>query len=430
MARALTALAALLLAASAEAQIETYRLPRAAAPPGLDGLLNDACWRSALTLTDFGLLGRAKAKAKPPATACMMCYDADYLYVAFRCAEPTPDRLKLKIKRHDGPTWMDDCVEIFFNPSGDRERYVQTVVNAAGVIMDAYFPRPGGKMDRGYESGVEAVTKIGKSEWTMEARFPFAGLPLTGPRETWTFHMARSRRAGRGEYLTSLKSHTGGYHDIARFDRLIGIDLPERPIGLVRADLGELFRGRNIARATLRNWGKRKVTAKVSAGVAGNPREERAVALAPGKTATVEVPWRLAEADAGKRVSLDVRTGGRLQQRRALVLPPLKPLFGDPKRRAHFMYADAPVTLDLPVRVAEGDRDGLRLRWQARDAAGRLVGRGLTSLRDVKAVLRLYWPRWRSSRYTLQLELLRQGKAVESAERTILLVENPWREDG
>jgi len=160
-------------ATGAQAGVATYRISRTATPPRLDGKLDDACWKGALKIQGFGLLGKGKASGDLPPTSAFLAYDADYLYVAYRNGEPLSDRLILKAKQHDGRTWMDDCVEMFFNPSGDRRRYVQIVVNAAGVAMDGSYPGPSTRMDLGYESGIEVKTRIGKGEWTSRPGFPF-----------------------------------------------------------------------------------------------------------------------------------------------------------------------------------------------------------------------------------------------------------------
>jgi len=413
------------LAVQAEAEIGTYRITRAATPPRVDGVLDDDCWKTALVVEDFGLLGGGKATANVPPTQAMLTYDADHLYVAYRCGEPPNSRLVVKTRTHDGRTWTDDCVEMFFNPSGDRRRYVQIVINAAGVTADASFDGSPGTMDLGYESGTEAATKLGHSGWTLEARIPFAGLPLTGPSNAWTFHLARTRPAS-GQHLTMLRSPASSFHDIARFDMLEGISLPERPIGVSCASLGTMFRGRNIARAMLKNWGKQAVTVDVSAGLMGTGgRSRRSVNVEPGRTKTVAIPWDLGADTPGRRASLVVRLGERVLYERSVVVGPFGEIIGRLRRNAYCIRWDAFVRITVPVRIAEGSRGDVQLRWQARGADGRRVGSGQTVVRDPTAVIRIYWPRWQPDRYTLHLELIQDERVLASADRTVLLVESP-----
>jgi len=430
-----TLVAAVLLAAicasRADAQIMTYRITRTTDPPAIDGVLDDACWKTACAVTDFALLGRGEAKeGELPPTRAMLTYDADSVYVAFHCVEPLSDRLVTAATEHDDPTWMDDGVELFFNPSGDRQRYVQIAVNAAGVLMDGYIPRPGVRLDTTYETGAAARTRVGKGEWAMEIKVPFAGLPLTGPSGVWTFHLARNRRAAQ-QLITALHSPVSGYHEITKFDRLEGISLPERPVGLMRVSLGEMFQGVNICRVTLKNWGKHAASVTVHAGIVGEKapqRRRQPATIGPGAEMTVEVPWELRPDAGGKRAGLEVRSGDRLLQARSFVVGEVPPIFGALRRRAFYFSQHEFVRMELPVQLAEGSRRNVRLRWEAVAGDGARVGRGLTLVRDPLAVIRLYWQRWQDGRYAIRFTLVRDDTPLASTEQQVRLVANPWGE--
>ena len=86
------------------------------------------------------------------------------------------------------------------------------------------------------------------------------------------------------------------------------------------------------------------------------------------------------------------------------------------------------VRVELPVNLAERSRLDARLRWQAVNGGGQPVGRGLTTLRDRTAVLRLYWPRWAEGSYRLHLNLERGGEKLGRTQEAIRLVMNPWGE--
>jgi len=414
---------------AASSEIRTHRITRAASAPRIDGVLDDDCWKTALVLDDFRPLGGGQANADVPSTRAMLAYDADHLYVAYRCSEPPNSRLAVRTRTHDGRTWTDDCVEMFFNPSGDRRRYVQIVVNAAGVTADASFNGSPETMDLGYESGTEAATKAGNGAWTLEARIPFAGLPPTGPSSVWTFHLARTRPAS-GQHLTMLRSGASSFHDIDKFDALEGVSLPERPIGVSCASLGTMFRGRNIARATLENWGKQAVTVDVSAGLVGTgDRSRRSVRVEPGRTKTVAISWDLGPDAPGQRATLAMRLGKHVLHERSAVVGPFGKIIGRLRRNAYYIQWDAYVKITVPVRIAEGSRREVQLRWQATDADGRRVGSGQTVVRDPTAVIRLYWPPWQPGRYTIHLELTDGRRVLASAEQTILLAESPTGDD-
>ena len=418
-------------------EVVTYRVGRAREAPSVDGRLDDACWRSACVVDTFGPLGGGQADGTP-ATRALLSYDADFLYVAFDCREPLSDKLEARTLEHDGPTWKDDGVEIFLNPSGDRERYVQLAINVAGTVMDGYIGRPGEKVDTSYETGAEAKAVIATGSWSLELRVPFAGLPLAGPRGAWTFHLARNRRAA-GQLLTSLQSATSGFHEIAKFDRLEGIELPERPVGVVRVAPGEFLRGTNVCRVRLRNWGEERAEVTLRAGIGLGRSESEgetesegvgvaSVVLPPGEEAGAEVAWDLREQDAGTTFRLAVRLGERLLQSHAVAVPNVPALFGRVRCPVFYFSQHRFVRVELPVNLAERSRLDARLRWQAVNGGGQPVGRGLTTLRDRTAVLRLYWPRWAEGSYRLHLNLERGGEKLGRTQEAIRLVMNPWGE--
>ncbi len=419
----------LLACAAAQAQIATYTVPRTNQPPKLDGRLDDACWKKACVVDSFGLLGGQAAKKRPTAkTVAYLTYDSDALYVAYRCEEPLADKLIITTKEHDGPTWKDDGVELFFNPSGDRKRYCQIAINAAGVIMDNYGALPARTLDKSYETGATANARIGKGEWTLEVRIPFAGLPIEDLDSPWTFHLARHRAAGN-ELITSLRSPVTGFHELDSFDVLKGISLKHRRVAVKSIDVGELLAGTNIARCTLKNVSSKPAKVTVAAGVAGANaphRAQKTLSLAPGAVADAEVRWVLNDGLAGKEAFLAVRLDGQVLRRVAKRIESVPPIFGELSLRAHYCDPNEPVRLELPIQLAEGSRGECRLAWTASDASGATVGHGLTVVRGSSAVLRLYWLRWRPGWYTLSLDLTRRGQAIASRTEQIRLVPSPW----
>ena len=425
----IAAVLALALAATlSRAEIASYKLARTAQPPTMDGALDDACWKTATRVTSFGLLGRGKkGKADVPPTTALLTTDGTSLYVGVRCGEPLSDKLIVYATEHDGKTWNDDAVEMFFNPSGDRQRYVQFAINTRAVIMDSYYARARARGDLSYESGALAKTRIGKGEWTLEVRIPLAALPQIGESETWTFHIARHRAAGK-QLITSLTSPATGFHTIGVFDRLTGVKLPERVVTVRGVSLGDLYRGVNLCKLNLESRAGRPVKAEISAGVTG-AEATRTLTLAPGASQAVALPWTLKPDDSGKRITLKVRADGKDVLIQSVIVKKVPDLFGAFARNAYYLSTHRFVRLDLPVRLAEGSRKDLRLRWQAMTADGERAGDGLTSLPDPRAVIRLYWPKWRGDLYTLRLELVRGNAVLGAAERRVRLVEDPWGDD-
>ncbi|NOY81131.1 MAG: hypothetical protein GXP31_09015 [Kiritimatiellaeota bacterium] len=419
--------------AAVQAEIATYRIQRAETPPTVDGSLSDPCWTKACRVTSFHPLGTAAGTtAAVPATEAWLTYDAQALFIAFRCREPLAAGLEAPERPHDGPTWRDNGVEIFLDPAGNRTQYVQIAVNLAGSIMDGFIPSPAGKLNLGWETGASAAVRVGDNEWTLEIRVPFSGLPLTRPRGPWTFHLARNRAAA-GQHLTSLRTPVSGYHEIANFARLEGIDLPEFAVCVLNATPGESFAGINRCRVLLRNWGKAPAAVRLAAGIEGEARPKRtrkALLLAANSTTTAVLPWTLEAGDGGKRFAIEVRLAenNRLIRRQTWPLPEPPPILGKIERPVFYYRQSRCVLLTIPINLAEGSRGRARLSWQARNARGDIVGNGFTTAPNRDAVLRLYWPHWFPGRYTLHMTLARNGGVLAESEQPLRLVENPWNE--
>jgi len=69
-----------------------YFVERASTPPAIDGKLDDACWREAEPITDFGLSESGGVRSKdylPPKMEMKLVWDGEYLYIAAKSREDT-----------------------------------------------------------------------------------------------------------------------------------------------------------------------------------------------------------------------------------------------------------------------------------------------------------------------------------------------------
>lgn len=180
-------------------------------PPRIDGVLDDAAWRAIAPIGAFLPLPDAP---EPPsrATLAWLGHDDERLYVAFRCADPDPERLRGVVRERDGDRiWDDDDVEVFLAPpgepsasGGDAPPYFQVIVNAAGAVYDREHGGRG--VEWNAEGLLAAVAHDGES-WSAEIAVPFASLGPAGrpaAGERWRVNLARHVSAGEHgpEWLT------------------------------------------------------------------------------------------------------------------------------------------------------------------------------------------------------------------------------------
>ena len=424
-------LAAISIAHAAHGQVTTYHISRAPAPPAIDGRLDDACWKSACTIGPFrSLAGKVAEQADSVSTKAMLTYDADHLYVAYLCEEPHLDKLQKATTEHDGPTWKDDAAEIFFNPSGDRNRYCQIAVNAAGVVMDNYGLAAERKLDTSYETGATAAGHVDKAKgrWTLEVQIPFAGLPVERLDCPWTFHLAR-HRATVPQLYTSLRSPVMGFHEVQNFDVLEGISLSDGRPAVLNVRMGDMLQGTNVSGLTLANGTQRDMSAVVWAGIerAVPPCSCRRTVIVPASSQVdVTLPWELRSDHAGRTEGISVVMDGRLIRRRQRRIAQVPPVFGRMTPNAYYLDPNECVPLRVPIQLASGSRGEAQLSWTATDAAGAVKGRGLTTVCGESAVVRLYWPRWAPGRFTLDFKLTRDSRDIASHRESVRLVQSPW----
>ncbi len=282
-------------APTAEARsLPVAAIPRTNQPPAINGRLDDAAWQSAARLP-INRNARTGERVKPEATALLL-YDDRALYVAFKCFEPAMSSLvATKTGRDPEGIWLEDSVELFLDPTGQRKKYVHFIVNAAGAIFDEV-----GQDKRWDSSATVAVARFDDA-WAVEMAIPWADLAAAGlpmdPSRAMALNACRNRRADRrASWENAAWSVTyGWYHVPSRF----GIALLETgPVGLVDIHLPRVL-GPGQVRLVFRNRAARPLTVSVTAMLLDHSGRElsRASAQArvqPDATKPLVLPVRIA----------------------------------------------------------------------------------------------------------------------------------------
>ncbi|MCE5240048.1 DUF4091 domain-containing protein [bacterium] len=195
-------------------------VPRAAAPPRVDGDGSDACWAGAATLEGFALNEGAGSPERR--TSVKALCDSQTLYFLFDCEKQPGDKLRATVKQRDGVVWSDDEIEVFVNPRGNFGDYYQFIVNPLGTRYDSHGT------DASWNADWQVATRQTPQHWVVEIALPIRSfaLDLTVGRD-WCVNV------GRGDKLASQASSWsaafGGFHNPGRFGRLLGLDLDLLP---------------------------------------------------------------------------------------------------------------------------------------------------------------------------------------------------------
>ncbi len=193
----LIAILVLAMAGLAIAADVYVRAPQVKKAPNLDGKLDDEAWKIAadkggkITL-DYHLNGKPASKEFP--TEVYVCWDLDYLYIAYKCYQPE-DTVIATITSDGGSTWTcDDDVEFFLDTEYPSYSYKQFVSNPNGIRSITL-------------NDWEAVAEIYKDYWVVEMALSFDVFgvwPDVGDEWGANFsrHLGNFNGAGDIEWLT------------------------------------------------------------------------------------------------------------------------------------------------------------------------------------------------------------------------------------
>jgi len=191
--------------------------PMTSSAPVVDGKLDDPVWRKAagiaLAYTNLG------AAASQPTEVYLAC-DTGNLYVAFRCCEREPSKIKAEVTERDGPVFDEDSVEFFLDVRADSKDYYAFAINARGAGYDAH-----GK-DAGFSPEWQAAVGRERDAWTAEVSVPFSAFGLSAPPSggMWRANFCRNRaveRAGPGAERLCWSPTYGSFHTPIRFGKLV-----------------------------------------------------------------------------------------------------------------------------------------------------------------------------------------------------------------
>jgi Domain of unknown function (DUF5916)/Carbohydrate family 9 binding domain-like len=109
---------------------------RAERPPLVDGVLDDAVWKTApLDLPDWVTYNPVSGQKIAQKTEVRVAYDAQAFYVAFHCLDPDPDKVRATLSRRD-QLFNDDWVGLSLDAVGNRQQSYDLFVNPRGVQAD------------------------------------------------------------------------------------------------------------------------------------------------------------------------------------------------------------------------------------------------------------------------------------------------------
>jgi hypothetical protein len=197
-----------------------FDVVRAAAPPVVDGRLDDALWPGARL--PVGLADNATAGEPRVQAAAYLAWDETALYVGIACQEPGMEEVVESVSQRDGAAWLDNAVEVFVDGGRTKRDFHQFIVTSAGALLDGRMQDGVFSTDWNADLGREVDVAVARQDsgWSAELRLAWRGLEMEPPKPGGQvrFNIARDRNVatpGQSE-ASALAPTFGGFHAPAR----------------------------------------------------------------------------------------------------------------------------------------------------------------------------------------------------------------------
>lgn len=206
---------------------EIYTVPKVKDEIKVDGRLDEPVWEKALKLD---LLYEYQPGENTPAlvkTECLLFYDHQAFYVAFRAYDPDPSSIRAHLMDRDAIDTLvqDDYVGFMLDTYNDGRRAVQFRVNALGVQAEALNDDIGGDEDWNYDLIWDSVGRITPEGYIVEIKIPFKQLRFiqTNGIMTWGFQAERSWPRNVRHRILTHRWDYGLSCSICQFDKITGL---------------------------------------------------------------------------------------------------------------------------------------------------------------------------------------------------------------
>jgi len=219
---------------------------RASEPPNIDGLLDEAVWRTAARIETFTQQEPLDGEPATERTEVRLLYDANALYIAVHAYDSDPAGVIATEMRRDSPRLLDeDNFQLILDTFRDSRSGYMFVTNPLGAKLEQQVFEEGGGNARGSASNINrdwngvwsAASQRTSDGWTAEIMIPMVTLRSPDVEsQVWGINFMRNiRRKNEQVYwapipkpygLTqvSLAGTMGGMTSLTR-----GLDLRVKP---------------------------------------------------------------------------------------------------------------------------------------------------------------------------------------------------------
>ncbi len=175
---AIVGLGAYLQPAGASAEFQPNRNPslavtRTTGSIEIDGRLDEPAWRDAAVATNFVETYPGDLIEPDVKTEVLVMYDADYLYLGFKCFDD-PATVRASMRARD-EIFQDDYVGLILDTFGDAAWSYEIFVNPLGLQGDLRMVSGSGE-DLSFDMVFHSQGRLTSDGWVVEVAVPFSSL--------------------------------------------------------------------------------------------------------------------------------------------------------------------------------------------------------------------------------------------------------------
>lgn len=153
--------------------VEVVSAFKVSTPPVIDGILDDAAWKTAPSFTEFKTFIPDFGKIIPQQTKAWLAYDEENLYFAFDCQDPEPEKIKANVSPRD-KIQPDDWICLNIDSRFDQKALYAFYINPLGIQMDTRFAA--GKEDPSIDLVWYSAGTIDTHGYFVEVKIPLKSL--------------------------------------------------------------------------------------------------------------------------------------------------------------------------------------------------------------------------------------------------------------
>lgn len=178
----------------ASSRVPTLGVPHSTDAVQIDGVLDDAIWRSALALKLMIETYPRENETPEVETTAYLVENGEQLLIAFDARDPEPHSIRAYLRDRDS-AFNDDFVGVVLDTFNDQRRAFEFFVNPYGVQMDLIQDDVNRNESSSWNAIWDSAGEINARGFTVEMAIPFSQIrfPRMDGEQTWGIDVLRFR---------------------------------------------------------------------------------------------------------------------------------------------------------------------------------------------------------------------------------------------